>query len=321
MTQTAAAVKSNTDGLLEFKNDKYEAAIKDFTQAIQVKPDYADAYLNRARAYERLRLQETALSDLDRVIQMNPTSTEAYFERGQVLLELNQADKAIADFTSAINLKSDYWEAYASRGATFLRKSSFDWAISDYSRVIASGPDSLKPSAYIGRGLAYKWMKDRDRAIADLLKVMETSFDLDERSQATTTLKGLNYVDNTPRTQVPSTFNVFLLYSDEKDKPAVEQIATVVRNNGISVKTASGSNDPFIEQHLLLYYSQSVQAETLANKLREMIVKALSSQPGNNSSELTVRYGALDDPFVPRGNIEVYFSTYLNRPATANPFK
>ncbi len=51
-------------GLNHAKNGELELAIADYTKAIELKPDYADAYYNRGGAFLRLEDREKAKSDL-----------------------------------------------------------------------------------------------------------------------------------------------------------------------------------------------------------------------------------------------------------------
>ena len=51
-------------GLAHAKNGELELAIADYTKALELEPDYADAYYNRAGAWLRLGEREKAKSDL-----------------------------------------------------------------------------------------------------------------------------------------------------------------------------------------------------------------------------------------------------------------
>ena len=51
-------------GLAHSKKGELELAIKDYTKAIELKPDYAEAYYYRAGAFLRLGNREKAKSDI-----------------------------------------------------------------------------------------------------------------------------------------------------------------------------------------------------------------------------------------------------------------
>ena len=74
-----------------------------------------------------------ALSDFTIAIEMKPDFAEAYFSRGLLYgKEFHKYSKAIKDFNKAIKLKTDYAEAYYNRGVTYrilddIKKSCEDW--------------------------------------------------------------------------------------------------------------------------------------------------------------------------------------------------
>ena len=53
-----------SQGLVHSKNGELDKAIKNYTKAIALKPDYAEAYYNRGGAFLRLGEREKAKSDL-----------------------------------------------------------------------------------------------------------------------------------------------------------------------------------------------------------------------------------------------------------------
>ena len=52
-------------GLAHSKKGELELAIADYTKAIELKPDYADAYYCRSKAWLRLGEEEKAKSDME----------------------------------------------------------------------------------------------------------------------------------------------------------------------------------------------------------------------------------------------------------------
>ncbi|XP_070762608.1 tetratricopeptide repeat protein 36 [Enoplosus armatus] len=88
-----------------------QAALQLFSQAIQILPQRASAYNNRAQA---LRLQGNtagALEDLDRAISLSDTgrtACQALVQRGLLRRLACQADEARADFEKAAALGSEF---------------------------------------------------------------------------------------------------------------------------------------------------------------------------------------------------------------------
>jgi len=148
-----------------------DSAIADYSEAIEIKPDNAFAYLCRGVAYGLKKEIDRAMDDFNKAIELDPNSADAYFNRGVAYDDKEDLDHAIANYSKAINLRSDYAEAYYNRGVDYRMKEEFDRAIADYSKDIELRPDHAV--AYRSRGNAYSEKKDLDRAIADYSKFIQ----------------------------------------------------------------------------------------------------------------------------------------------------
>ena len=59
-----------------------ESAIRDFTKAIELKPDDAEAHYNRGLAYDGKGDVESAIGDYTKATELKPDFAEAYNNRG-----------------------------------------------------------------------------------------------------------------------------------------------------------------------------------------------------------------------------------------------
>jgi tetratricopeptide (TPR) repeat protein len=66
------AVAYNNRGSAYDDQNLTAKAMKDFSQAIKVKPNYAEAYYNRSFAYEKKGLLPQALNDIERAVRLQP---------------------------------------------------------------------------------------------------------------------------------------------------------------------------------------------------------------------------------------------------------
>jgi tetratricopeptide (TPR) repeat protein len=95
---------------------EYDRAIADYNMAIQLKPDYAEAYNDRGFAYYLKGNGERAIADYTRAIELRPDYPKAYNSRGVVYMAGGYGRaKAVADFDRAIALKPDFRYAYINR--------------------------------------------------------------------------------------------------------------------------------------------------------------------------------------------------------------
>src|SRR5713101_5235801 len=78
-----------------------KGAVSDFDQAVQIKPDYAAAYLKRGNARYRLGDQQGGLADYSRAISLAPDDADAYFNRGVIRAKMGKKDAALRDLRDA----------------------------------------------------------------------------------------------------------------------------------------------------------------------------------------------------------------------------
>ncbi|MGL4391980.1 MAG: tetratricopeptide repeat protein [Fusobacteriaceae bacterium] len=135
-----SAVGKNCKGLLKVFEEEYDDAIKFFNQAINIKPRYWWAVLNKVPAYFWSGQYQQAIETSNKAIELNPNYFVAYCNRAYAKNhlgdELTDNDKklyyyneAIKDCEKSIELNSNYFNvynnmAYAKIGIGSLQSSS-----------------------------------------------------------------------------------------------------------------------------------------------------------------------------------------------------
>ena len=305
IAREAARMKAeglNNSGVVELGNDNYDAAIAAFNEATKAKPDYADAYLNRARAYDGKNEIETAIADYGWAIKISPDLAVAYFERGNLYYYNEDVDKAIADYTSAIKIKPDYWNAYMQRGFSYQDQSNNDAAIADFTQIIQSSSDQLKPRAYLYRGSTYLKKGDKDSAADDLLKSTALSADPLVRSRADMELIKINYPP-LPQNNQPTVPIIFLQYNDARDSALVESVATRLQQNGFQVQPRNQSS--VITDSDVFYYSPLFRV--YAERIGTIVADTLASESKSNQrTDFRLENRGNVYRYVPRETIDVW---------------
>ena len=87
-------------------NEDYHAdvAIKHYSRAIELYPDFIEAYNDRADVYFRIGDIDEAIKDFTRVIELDPDYASAYIQRGKVYSKNGCSARASDDFKRAIEL-------------------------------------------------------------------------------------------------------------------------------------------------------------------------------------------------------------------------
>ena len=68
-----------------------------YNKAIELNPQYTDAYINRGNAYAKQNNLTQAIADYTKVIEINPLYSLAYDNRAILFYQLKEYDKAWAD--------------------------------------------------------------------------------------------------------------------------------------------------------------------------------------------------------------------------------
>lgn len=165
----AAQVNANL-GVGYFELERYAEAVDAYTSAIAGAPEMVAAYVNRARANERLRRPDEAAADYTRAIEIDAAAADAWLGRGVLLLRYGETQRAIDDFTAAIRAEPDWAAPRFNRGVAYLETGAFAEAAEEFSSVIEREPEDA--AAWINRGRARAALGDPqaeadfDRAIA-----------------------------------------------------------------------------------------------------------------------------------------------------------
>jgi tetratricopeptide (TPR) repeat protein len=117
-----------------------DAAINDYTRAIELKPDYAKAYAWRGYAYGVKRDDQRAAQDFARAIELDRSDPLPYSCRGLASIARGNYDSAIADFNKAIEMKPANADDYANRALAYCCKNDYLRAVEDYTRAIELRP-------------------------------------------------------------------------------------------------------------------------------------------------------------------------------------
>ena len=81
-----------------------QSSYDDFSKAIELMPDFANAYYNRAWVWRRRGEHGNAIIDFSQAIAHKPDYAVAYHHRGQSYLFAGDRDNAQADFETARSL-------------------------------------------------------------------------------------------------------------------------------------------------------------------------------------------------------------------------
>lgn len=211
-TKTASAQSSNTQAAIPFyhkgtsllSQEKFQAAIEEYTKAIELDPNFIMAYIFRANAKLKTKDWNSAIEDFDKALSLKPNDVSCTLNRGICKYENGDIKSAIEDFNTVIQVNPQNSIAYEFRGQCFkklrdyanagkdfsklvddfkdplgyllrgdikIETKDYQGAVEDYSAIIKKDPENAM--AYFKRSKAYKLLGDEEEAKKDLKKYNE----------------------------------------------------------------------------------------------------------------------------------------------------
>lgn len=151
--------------------DNIAAALEDLSQAIELAPDFAELYFQRARLQTRLEAWDKAAMDLNEAIRIARFDTELYYYRAHNLLQRSKPVEAAADFREALRLDPNFGYAHFHLGWLITQfPNQGNEAIAHLSRaIVLTGNDS---TMRLHRSLAYFMQNKNALALADCEDVL-----------------------------------------------------------------------------------------------------------------------------------------------------
>jgi tetratricopeptide (TPR) repeat protein len=120
-----------------------DGQLRFYSEAIRLKPDYAEAFRYRGVVRRTKGDMEGALQDCSGVIRLGPEDAAAFTNRGDMRRAKGDVEGALQDYGEAIRLKPDHAAAWAFmvRGNMRRAKGDVEGALQDYNEAIRLKPD------------------------------------------------------------------------------------------------------------------------------------------------------------------------------------
>ena len=132
-------------GTVHLESDHVVEAVKDFDQAIRLRPFHVGSLVWRGYAYGKLGKWASAISDLQAAIDLNPMAADQYKKLGEFI-----AEHAIKHFGSLIREDSNDAEAYYNRGMANLFLQKNDRAYLDFEQALEIDPKHGEAQVRLG---------------------------------------------------------------------------------------------------------------------------------------------------------------------------
>jgi tetratricopeptide (TPR) repeat protein len=153
-----------------FQQSNFTDAIIQFDKAINLNPNYTEAYGDRGASKANLGQYEGAISDYQKAEEMGLNTSILYSNLGFAYYQIKQPEKALTHLEKALELDSKNGFAYRIRGEIKYDKNDKKGAEKDFTLAISINPNA---SNYFSRGLAFYYLNDYKKAISDMDRAIQ----------------------------------------------------------------------------------------------------------------------------------------------------
>jgi len=144
----------NNLGIALADQGKSAEAFQCYNQAIQLKPDYADAQRNFGAMLILQGNLDEAIQYLNRALQLNPDFAEAHNDLGVILAQQGKSDEAVQHFRRALQLNPNYAPSHRNLGSMLMMQDRLDESAQHLNRALQLKPDFAEAYNDLGATLS-----------------------------------------------------------------------------------------------------------------------------------------------------------------------
>jgi tetratricopeptide (TPR) repeat protein len=158
-----------SSGEIAFAAGKSSRAAESFERAIQLKPNFAEAYQKLGELYLIVKEHNKSIATFNKLIEINSADPLPWFFKAMNQKELKDTAGAIRNLQRAVEIDNDYYDAYMQLGTLFAAQKN-KLALDYYYNAIRLKELSLE--ALYGRAYMYQQLGKNDEAIKDYKKIV-----------------------------------------------------------------------------------------------------------------------------------------------------
>jgi tetratricopeptide (TPR) repeat protein len=143
--------------------NRYEEASAVLEAALNINPDYYEAWYNKGVSLDNLGKYEDAIVAWEAALNINPDDHEAWYNKGNTLFNLEKYEDAIVAYEAGLNINSDYHKAWYNKGNTLFNLEKYEDAIVAYEVALNINPSDYE--AWYNKGVSLDNLEKYEDAI------------------------------------------------------------------------------------------------------------------------------------------------------------
>lgn len=168
----------NSLGTVLAKEGKADEAITHFSEALRIKPNYAEAQYNIGLALAMQGKFEKAANHFSKAVLIRPEFANAHHDLGNALSALGNFEKAIIGFSKALLIQPNFAKAHHNLGLALVRLGKVEKAAAHVSKALKINPNFAE--AHYLMGLIRDQQNEIDEAIIHFNRALKIRPDFSE---------------------------------------------------------------------------------------------------------------------------------------------
>ncbi|MBF2076525.1 MAG: tetratricopeptide repeat protein [Synechococcales cyanobacterium C42_A2020_086] len=153
-----------------YVEQRYDAAVHAYEQALEINPDFVEAWLGKAKTLRRLQRFEEAIAANEQVIQLQPHNPWGWFGKGYALQDRHQFQEALAAYDKAIQLRPDRHTFWKHKAYVLTKLADYSEAMFCFEKAISLKPNSI--GTYYWKAYYHTCRNQSEVAVENLRRVL-----------------------------------------------------------------------------------------------------------------------------------------------------
>lgn len=157
--------------LVYTKKEKAEEATASIKKALELDPEYADAWNHLGNLYLARNNLDEAAKHFEKTVELDPAHVKALNNLGFVYSQKGEIERGIEHFQLTVQLDPNNVEAHSNLGSLYLGQGKYDQAMAELKKALDMKP--YHQNAMINLGMLYMSLTDYKKAESLFQKVIE----------------------------------------------------------------------------------------------------------------------------------------------------
>jgi len=176
----------NGKGIALYNRERYKEALKAFNKAIKIDPQFAEAQYSKGVAFGGRGEYKKARRAYERTVKINPQFVEAWYNKGFALYKLRKYEEALKAFEKAIEINPQLADAWNGKGIALYNLGGYKEALRAHEKAIEINPKDTSPYANANLGNLFLNLGDLENASENV----KTALAINDKFTSALRLKG-----------------------------------------------------------------------------------------------------------------------------------